>query len=211
MATLWPNFILIPKTYDHSTTRLIVSYYIAISSLVCFYFVTNSFTIYNLLHQSTTSIYPPLISSLILPYYDLLPLTIISMSDQRHNYNYCCYLLSKYITAAESASLLFIKQKPTVRAESTTCLFFHLLSSSRYINIDIYTSRSYVIHPSSVFMNTMYTTNCVYKLISQLLLVCFMSRCILHLTIDDTPLQRYSNCNTLSLRLKGCAGAELPL
>jgi len=172
MATLWPNFILIPKTYDHSTTRLIVSYYIAISSLVCFYFVTNSFTIYNLLHQSTTSIYPPLISSLILPYYDLLPLTIISMSDQRHNYNYCCYLLSKYITAAESASLLFIKQKLTVRAESTPA-FFHLLSSSRYINIDIYTSRSYDIHPSSVFMNTMYTTNCVYKLISQLLLVCY--------------------------------------
>ena len=170
----WPLYgqtLLIPKTYDHSTTRLIVSYYIAISSLVCFYFVTNSFTIYNLLHQSTTSIYPPLISSLILPYYDLLPLTIISMSDQRHNYNYCCYLLSKYITAAESASLLFIKQKLTVRAESTTCLFFHLLSSSRYINIDIYTSRS--IHPSSVFMNTMYTTNCVYKLISQLLLVCY--------------------------------------
>ena len=181
MTILWPpthgpNFILIPKTYDHSTTRLIVSYYIAISSLVCFYFVTNSFTIYNLLHQSTTSIYPPLISSLILPYYDLLPLTIISMSDQRHNYNYCCYLLSKYITAAESASLLFIKQKPTVRAESTTCLFFHLLSSSRYINIDIYTSRSYVIHPSSwipciqptVFINSYH--NCFS---------CAMSRCIL--------------------------------
>ena len=141
MTILWPpthghsmaNFQLIPKNYDHSTTRLIVSYIIL---QYRWFIVSISLLFHLLVHQSTASIYP-LISS----YCHILwssSLTNISMSIptptqlQLLLYYLPSILTPKYITTVCLSSCH--QTENLLRAESTTCLFFlvSIFSSSRY-------------------------------------------------------------------------------
>ena len=140
MTILWPpthghsmaNFQLIPKNYDHSTTRLIVSYLYC--NIVGPFLFRYYFIYYNLVHRSTASIYP-LISS----YCHILwssSLTNISMSIPTPTQLLLYYLPSiltpKYITTVCLSSCH--QTENLLRAESTTCLFFlvSIFSSSRY-------------------------------------------------------------------------------
>ena len=150
---LWPpthghsmaNFQLIPKNYDHSTTRLIVSYIILQYRWFILFLFRYYFIYYNLVHQSTASIYP-LISS----YCHILwssSLTNISMSIptptqlQLLLYYLPSILTPKYITTAESASLLVIKPKTYwEQSPPPACSSSFPSSPPRDINIDIHLS-----------------------------------------------------------------------
>ena len=115
--------------------------------------------LYNLVHQSTASIY------------HLIPSTAISMIFFSSPSYQCQYQHQLPTTA--TIYPLFVTPKYITAAESAACSSSFpssLLLLEIYINIDIHL-RSYFIHSSSVFVNTMYTSNCVYKLISQLLLL----------------------------------------